>query len=73
MVNGSKLFGSQNRVEQVSKADKQRIEEIAVKVIEVLAENKVIIQEIPVITAAILAIVNKKLDNADIETVIKEL
>lgn len=67
------LIGSQKRAEQVSKEDEIRFRNIAIKVIEVLTEHSVTVREIPTITQIVIAIVNKKIDNADIEKVIKDL
>lgn len=67
------VLGSQERAEQVSDADKKRVRDIAIKVIEILAENNVTVKEVPRVTAAVLAILNMKLDNAEVDKVVREL
>ena len=67
------VLGSQDRADQVSEADKARIKEIAIKVIEILIEHNVTMIEVPRVTLAVLAIINKKTDKASVENVIKNL
>ncbi len=67
------VLGSQDRANQVSKEEKQRIQEVAIKVIEVFSKEDVTVSEAPGITVAVLAIINKKIDNAIVDTVIREL
>ncbi len=67
------IIGAQKRGEDISKEERKRLTEIATKIVEFYADNNVTIDEVPRITQLVLAILNKKLDNAEVEKVMKYL
>lgn len=67
------MLKPQDRADQVSEADKKRFKEIAIEVLEILVKHNVTLMELPRVTQTILAIINKKIDGADLETIIREL
>ena len=67
------IIGAQNRGEQISKEEKKRLIEMATKIVEFYADNNITVDEVPRITQLVLAILNKKLDNAEVKKVMEYL
>lgn len=66
-----KLDPAKLRAEQIARENKERFEEIAQRLLDVLGEEKVTVIELPVIVSMLTGKVNKSIDGAEIEQILK--
>jgi len=62
---------AQIRAKQIAEEEQKRFEKIADQIIEILKKENVIIEEMPRIYQTINAKLNKKMDKAEIEKILK--
>lgn len=68
---GKTLDPIQLRTQEIAKEEAKRFSKISERIIKILVEENITTKELPRVISAITELINKKIDNIEIEKVLK--